>query len=105
MPSRPPEQPLSDAVLARLRDALKDSYLVERELGEGGAATVYLARDIKHERNVAILGRLKLAAGDTSGAVRTWRWYLARRGRAEPSQKKLDDDIRKTLAEIERKKR
>jgi len=45
---------LSAAVLARLREALKDRYLVERELGEGGAATVYLARDIRHERNVAI---------------------------------------------------
>jgi serine/threonine-protein kinase len=45
---------LSAAVLARLRDALKDRYLVERELGEGGAATVYLARDLRHDRNVAI---------------------------------------------------
>ena len=51
------------------------------------------------------LGRLKLAAGDTAGAVTTWRLYLARRGMAEPSQRKLDDEIRATLAEIERKKR
>jgi serine/threonine-protein kinase len=29
-------------------------YLVERELGEGGMATVYLARDLKHNRNVAL---------------------------------------------------
>ncbi|MDQ8164877.1 MAG: serine/threonine-protein kinase, partial [Gemmatimonadota bacterium] len=33
---------------------MKATYLVERELGEGGAATVYLARDIKHDRLVAI---------------------------------------------------
>jgi len=34
--------------------ALADRYTVERELGRGGMATVYLARDIKHERQVAI---------------------------------------------------
>ena len=67
--TRPPEQPLSDAVLARLREALKDSYLVERELGEGGAATVYLARDIKHERNVAIKV-FKPELAETLGAER-----------------------------------
>ena len=34
--------------------ALSDRYVVERELGAGGMATVYLARDLKHERSVAI---------------------------------------------------
>ena len=34
--------------------ALSDRYVVERELGTGGMATVYLARDLKHERSVAI---------------------------------------------------
>jgi serine/threonine protein kinase/uncharacterized protein YkwD len=38
----------------RLRIALKDRYLVERELGAGGMATVYLADDLKHHRQVAI---------------------------------------------------
>ncbi|HYW30497.1 MAG TPA: hypothetical protein VE869_03240, partial [Gemmatimonas sp.] len=38
----------------RLRTALVDRYRVERELGAGGMATVYLAHDIKHERDVAI---------------------------------------------------
>jgi serine/threonine-protein kinase len=38
----------------RLRAALDDRYRVERELGSGGMATVYLARDLKHERHVAI---------------------------------------------------
>jgi serine/threonine-protein kinase len=37
-----------------LRAALKDRYDVERELGQGGMATVFLARDIKHGRRVAI---------------------------------------------------
>src|SRR5437667_11017072 len=38
----------------RLRAALADSYTLERELGAGGMATVYLARDVRHNRNVAI---------------------------------------------------
>ena len=37
-----------------LRAALADHYALERELGEGGMATVYLARDVRHNRNVAI---------------------------------------------------
>ena len=38
----------------QLRDALRDRYLLERELGQGGMATVWLARDLKHDRPVAI---------------------------------------------------
>jgi len=34
--------------------ALADRYTVTRELGAGGMATVYLAHDLKHERDVAI---------------------------------------------------
>jgi len=41
-------------ILERLRAALADRYAVERELGEGGMAIVYLAHDIKHDRHVAI---------------------------------------------------
>ena len=39
---------------ARLTAALADRYRIERELGAGGMATVYLAHDIKHDRDVAI---------------------------------------------------
>ena len=39
---------------ARLTAALADRYLLERELGHGGMATVYLARDLKHDREVAL---------------------------------------------------
>ncbi len=38
----------------RLAAALADRYLLERELGQGGMATVYLAQDLKHDRKVAI---------------------------------------------------
>ncbi|MBA2291761.1 MAG: serine/threonine-protein kinase, partial [Gemmatimonadales bacterium] len=38
----------------RLTTALADRYRIERELGQGGMATVYLAHDIRHERDVAI---------------------------------------------------
>lgn len=37
-----------------LRAALADHYALERELGQGGMATVYLARDVRHNRHVAI---------------------------------------------------
>ena len=43
-----------DEVVARLRSSLSGRYDVERELGRGGMATVYLARDLRHERRVAI---------------------------------------------------
>ncbi len=38
----------------RLTAALEDRYSIERELGAGGMATVYLARDKKHDRDVAL---------------------------------------------------
>src|SRR5512142_2014304 len=44
----------SDQLRQRLQTALADRYRVERELGAGGMATVYLARDPKHDRDVAI---------------------------------------------------
>ncbi len=40
--------------LARLRPALEGRYNLERELGAGGMATVYVAQDVKHHRQVAI---------------------------------------------------
>jgi serine/threonine-protein kinase len=41
-------------LLDRLKTALADRYTIERELGAGGMATVYLAEDLKHARKVAI---------------------------------------------------
>ncbi len=41
-------------ITSRLSTALADRYAIERELGSGGMATVYLAEDLKHKRKVAV---------------------------------------------------
>ena len=40
--------------IARLTSTLADRYVIQRELGAGGMATVYLAHDVKHDRDVAV---------------------------------------------------
>ena len=45
---------MSATSFERLSSALSDRYRIERELGAGGMATVYLAHDLKHDRKVAI---------------------------------------------------
>jgi serine/threonine protein kinase len=39
---------------SELAEALRDRYVIERELGRGGIATVYLAHDLRHDRDVAL---------------------------------------------------
>src|SRR3990172_1141853 len=56
-------------MLAQLRQALSDRYAIEREIGAGGMATVYLARDLRHERPVA-LKLLKPELGAVLGVER-----------------------------------
>ena len=47
-----------------LKEGLSSRYAVERELGRGGMAIVFLARDLAHDRNVAIKALLpEIAAG------------------------------------------
>src|SRR2546426_5719719 len=48
-----PSDCLAD-LLAQMQAALAGRYTLERELGRGGMATVYLARDVKHDRPVAL---------------------------------------------------
>jgi TolB-like protein/Flp pilus assembly protein TadD len=45
---------VTDGTASALADALRDRYVLERELGRGGMATVYLARDLRHDRPVAL---------------------------------------------------
>jgi len=45
---------VNDPLLQRFQALLEGRYAIERELGRGGMATVYLARDLRHGRTVAI---------------------------------------------------
>ena len=45
---------MTSGTLDRLTAALSDRYRIERELGAGGMATVYLSQDLKHDRKVAL---------------------------------------------------
>ena len=56
----------------RLKAALADRYTIEIELGRGGMATVYLAHDLKHDREVAVKV-LKSDLSDELGADRFLR--------------------------------
>ena len=57
--------------LDALRAALRDRYEFERELGRGGMATVYLARDVRHDRAVA----LKVLAPELAAAIGRERFH------------------------------
>ena len=45
---------MTDGTAFALAEALRDRYVIERELGRGGMASVYLARDLRHDRSVAL---------------------------------------------------
>jgi TolB-like protein len=100
-----------------LTDALRDRYTIERELGRGGMATVYLARDLRHGRSVALkvldpdlsLGvgperfrrEIETAAGLEhphilpmldSGEAGGWLWYTMPFVQGESLRQRLDRD-------------
>ncbi|MDH4352003.1 MAG: serine/threonine protein kinase, partial [Gemmatimonadota bacterium] len=45
---------MTSVIASRLAAAVAGRYTLERQLGQGGMATVYLAHDLKHDRKVAI---------------------------------------------------
>jgi serine/threonine protein kinase len=68
--ARPEPEPVVSDIATRLRIALGDRYLIEEEIGRGGAATVYLAEDLKHARKVAI----KVLRADTPAGYEPQRF-------------------------------
>ena len=111
----------------RLKSALADQYAIERELGAGGMATVYLAHDVKHDREVAVkvlrpdlamhigsdrfLREIKMAAslqhphivplydsGETDGFL----WYVMPYIKGESLRDKLDREHELPIAEAVR---
>jgi TolB-like protein/tetratricopeptide (TPR) repeat protein len=66
-----PAHQMTSEHLPRVREALAGRYDVERELGAGGMATVYLARDRKHDRPVA----LKVLRPELSAALGAERFH------------------------------
>jgi serine/threonine-protein kinase len=62
----PTTPPLSES----FRQALTGRYALQRELGSGGMAVVYLAHDVRHDRPVAI----KLLRGEVAASIGTERF-------------------------------
>jgi formylglycine-generating enzyme required for sulfatase activity/tRNA A-37 threonylcarbamoyl transferase component Bud32 len=71
------DQPLPDFV--RIQGALADRYTIERQIGSGGMATVYLAEDVKHQRKVAV----KVLRPELAEAVGSDRFLLEIRTTAQ----------------------
>src|SRR5688500_4615008 len=107
-----------------LEAALADRYVIEREIAHGGMATVYLARDLRHDRNVALkvmhrdvalaLGRerflreIKLAAklshpniltvhdsGESGGCL----WYVMPYVEGETLRQRVETEVTLTVPE------
>ena len=81
---------------ARLNVALKGRYAIERELGEGGMATVYLADDIKHERKVA----LKVLKPELAAVVGAERFLTEIKTTANPGSHSLSGSAASLLGSL-----
>ena len=96
--------------VTRLQAALADRYRLERELGQGGMVTVYLAEDLKHHRkepeagglaeSYRLEGRLAALADDKIDALRAYRNYLRLRVDPEPSRVPQLDSVRAELSAV-----
>jgi serine/threonine-protein kinase len=122
--TQPAGQDVLPDSMAHLKQALADRYRLERELGRGGMATVYLAQDLRHDRQVALkvlrpelvvalgadrfLLEIKLTAklhhphilplfdsGETDGRL----WYTMPYIEGESLQRRLDREKRLSLEE------
>ena len=110
-------------ILSRLTAALSDRYTIERELGQGGMATVYLAHDLKHNRQVAVkvlrpdlyaggyeinwypfalrrLGELYEARGDRDQAVEYYQRFIDLWRDADAELQPQVDDARQRLVAL-----
>ncbi len=112
------------AIPQHLRSALADRYSLERELGRGGMATVFLAQDVKHDRVVALkvlhpelaaalgpdrfLREIKLAARLNhpnilplfdSGEASGWLYYVMPYVEGESLRQRLDREKKLPFAE------
>lgn len=83
---------------AQLATALGGRYEIRREIGVGGSAWVYLARDLRHERDVAI----KLLRPALAEALRYYGQFVDQWRNADPRLQPAVADVRQRMAELQR---
>ena len=82
--------------VAQLNSALSTRYQIERELGRGGMATVYLARDVRHDRQVA----LKVLHPDLTAALGAERFLAEIRTTATSPARRTVQSLPAALASV-----
>ena len=80
----PPDPALLSALTFRVSSALGDRYVIGGKIGEGAQATVFLARDLKHERSVAVKV-LRQELANSVSADRFLREILIAAGLSHPN--------------------